>query len=51
MFDSTIYVTLWASANISYLLGKTENAEELWAKHVGGHIVWTRGIRCSNALR
>eukprot|EP00494_Astrolonche_serrata_P005100 UN05116 len=31
----TIYVTVWASANISLHLGKTENAEELRAKHVG----------------
>jgi hypothetical protein len=31
----TIYVILWASANISLHLGKTENAEELRAKHLG----------------
>uniref|UniRef100_A0A453JG49 Uncharacterized protein n=2 Tax=Aegilops tauschii subsp. strangulata TaxID=200361 RepID=A0A453JG49_AEGTS len=31
----TIYVTVWASANISLHLGKTENAEELRDKHVG----------------
>ncbi|KAK1280561.1 hypothetical protein QJS04_geneDACA002900 [Acorus gramineus] len=31
----TIYVTVWASPNISLHLGKTENAEETWRKHVG----------------
>uniref|UniRef100_A0ACD5XGA0 Uncharacterized protein n=1 Tax=Avena sativa TaxID=4498 RepID=A0ACD5XGA0_AVESA len=31
----TIYVTVWASANISLHFGKTESAEELRSKHVG----------------
>ncbi|ERN03475.1 hypothetical protein AMTRI_Chr02g261370 [Amborella trichopoda] len=31
----TIYVTVWASPNISLHFGKIENAEELWKKHVG----------------
>ncbi|CAM0873472.1 unnamed protein product [Alopecurus aequalis] len=31
----TIYITVWASANISLHLGKTETAEELRSKHVG----------------
>ncbi|KAK1298202.1 hypothetical protein QJS10_CPB14g00189 [Acorus calamus] len=31
----TIYVSVWASPNISLHLGKTENAEETWRKHVG----------------
>ncbi|GMH20185.1 hypothetical protein Nepgr_022026 [Nepenthes gracilis] len=31
----TIYVTIWASPNVSLHLGKTENADEIWRKHVG----------------
>ncbi|KAM5558604.1 GTP-binding protein BRASSINAZOLE INSENSITIVE PALE GREEN 2, chloroplastic [Rosa sericea] len=31
----TIYFTIWASPNISLHMGKTENAEETWRKHVG----------------
>ncbi|KAK9664414.1 hypothetical protein RND81_14G039900 [Saponaria officinalis] len=31
----TIYVTVYASLNVSLHLGKTENAEETWNKHVG----------------
>ncbi|KAL2923422.1 GTP-binding protein BRASSINAZOLE INSENSITIVE PALE GREEN 2 chloroplastic [Bienertia sinuspersici] len=31
----TIYVTVWASPNVSLHLGKTENADETWRKHVG----------------
>ncbi|ERN05611.1 GTP-binding protein BRASSINAZOLE INSENSITIVE PALE GREEN 2, chloroplastic isoform X1 [Amborella trichopoda] len=31
----TIYVTVWASPNMSLHFGKIENAEELWKKHVG----------------
>ncbi|TVU11362.1 hypothetical protein EJB05_44945, partial [Eragrostis curvula] len=31
----TIYITVWASSNIPLHLGKTENAEELQAKHFG----------------
>ncbi|GAV80778.1 MMR_HSR1 domain-containing protein, partial [Cephalotus follicularis] len=31
----TIYVTIWASPNISLHLGKIENADEIWKKHVG----------------
>ncbi|PIA58741.1 hypothetical protein AQUCO_00500588v1 [Aquilegia coerulea] len=31
----TIYVTVWASPNISLHLGKIENAEEIWRKHAG----------------
>lgn len=31
----TIYVTVWASPNVSLHLGKTENAEELRDKHFG----------------
>uniref|UniRef100_A0A803MAM5 Uncharacterized protein n=1 Tax=Chenopodium quinoa TaxID=63459 RepID=A0A803MAM5_CHEQI len=31
----TIYVTVWASPNVSLHLGKTENADETWSKHVG----------------
>lgn len=31
----TIYVTVWASSNISLHMGKIENAEETWRKHVG----------------
>lgn len=31
----TIYVTIWASPNISLHMGKIENAEETWRKHVG----------------
>lgn len=32
---STIYVTIWASPNISLHMGKTENADELQTNHVG----------------
>ncbi|KAJ0989112.1 hypothetical protein J5N97_007468 [Dioscorea zingiberensis] len=32
---STIYVTIWASPNVSLHMGKTENADELQTKHVG----------------
>lgn len=31
----TIYVTVWASPNVSLHLGKTENADETWNKHAG----------------
>ncbi|XP_062117925.1 GTP-binding protein BRASSINAZOLE INSENSITIVE PALE GREEN 2, chloroplastic [Humulus lupulus] len=31
----TIYVTIWASPNVSLHMGKIENAEETWKKHVG----------------
>uniref|UniRef100_A0A7N0T492 CP-type G domain-containing protein n=1 Tax=Kalanchoe fedtschenkoi TaxID=63787 RepID=A0A7N0T492_KALFE len=31
----TIYVTVWASPNISLHMGKTENADETWRKHAG----------------
>lgn len=31
----TIYITIWASPNISLHLGKTENADEISSKHVG----------------
>lgn len=31
----TIYVTIWASPNISLHLGKVENADEIQKKHVG----------------
>ncbi|KAK9144222.1 hypothetical protein Sjap_004125 [Stephania japonica] len=31
----TIYVTVWASSNISLHLGKVENADEIWKKHAG----------------
>ena len=32
---STIYVTIWASPNVSLHMGKTENANELQTSHVG----------------
>lgn len=31
----TIYVTVWASPNVSLHMGKIENADEIWRKHVG----------------
>ncbi|XVE95854.1 hypothetical protein REPUB_Repub02eG0170000 [Reevesia pubescens] len=31
----TIYVTIWASPNVSLHLGKVENADEIWKNHVG----------------
>ncbi|KAJ1404156.1 P-loop containing nucleoside triphosphate hydrolase [Sesbania bispinosa] len=31
----TIYVTVWASPNVSLHTGKIENAEEVWNNHVG----------------
>ncbi|KAK7378103.1 hypothetical protein VNO80_03539 [Phaseolus coccineus] len=31
----TIYVTVWASSNVSLHMGKIENADEFWRKHVG----------------
>lgn len=31
----TIYVTIWASPNVSLHLGKIENAEDIWRNHVG----------------
>ncbi|KAK4267445.1 hypothetical protein QN277_024224 [Acacia crassicarpa] len=31
----TIYVTVWASPNVSLHLGKIENADEIWTNHVG----------------
>lgn len=31
----TIYVTVCVSPNVSLHLGKIENAEETWTKHVG----------------
>lgn len=31
----TIYVTIWVSPNVSLHMGKTENAEETWRKHIG----------------
>lgn len=31
----TIYITVWASSNVSLHLGKIENADEIWKKHAG----------------
>lgn len=31
----TIYVIVWASANVSLHMGKIENADEVWRNHVG----------------
>ncbi|KAF5750253.1 hypothetical protein HS088_TW03G00586 [Tripterygium wilfordii] len=31
----TIYVTIWASPNVSLHMGKIENADEIWQNHVG----------------
>jgi len=31
----TIYITVWASPNVSLHMGKTENADEIRDKHVG----------------
>ncbi|KAK7285663.1 hypothetical protein RJT34_20441 [Clitoria ternatea] len=31
----TIYVTVWASPNVSFHMGKIENANEVWSNHVG----------------
>ncbi|CAL5193400.1 unnamed protein product [Lathyrus oleraceus] len=31
----TLYVTVWASPNVSLHMGKTENANEIWNNHVG----------------
>lgn len=31
----TIYITVWASPNVSLHMGKLENADETWRKHVG----------------
>ncbi|XP_027349854.1 GTP-binding protein BRASSINAZOLE INSENSITIVE PALE GREEN 2, chloroplastic [Abrus precatorius] len=31
----TIYVTVWASPNVSLHMGKIENADEVWSNHVG----------------
>ncbi|XP_057438016.1 GTP-binding protein BRASSINAZOLE INSENSITIVE PALE GREEN 2, chloroplastic [Lotus japonicus] len=31
----TIYVTVWASPNVSLHMGKIENADEVWKNHVG----------------
>ncbi|KAI4330527.1 hypothetical protein MLD38_028809 [Melastoma candidum] len=31
----TIYVTVWISPSVSLHLGKVENADEIWEKHVG----------------
>lgn len=31
----TIYVSIWASPNVSLHMGKIENADETWSKHAG----------------
>ncbi|KAJ6380854.1 hypothetical protein OIU77_029701 [Salix suchowensis] len=31
----TIYVTVWASPNVSLHMGKMENADEFWKNHIG----------------
>ncbi|RRT49398.1 hypothetical protein BHE74_00052452, partial [Ensete ventricosum] len=31
----TIYVTIWASSNVSFHMGKTDNADEIRMKHFG----------------
>jgi len=31
----TMYVTVWASPNVSLHMGKIENANEVWNNHVG----------------
>lgn len=31
----TIYVTIWASSNVSLHMGKTDNADEIRTKHFG----------------
>lgn len=32
---ATIYVTVWASPNVSLHMGKIENADEILSKHAG----------------
>uniref|UniRef100_A0A2P2IM83 Uncharacterized protein MANES_08G054900 n=1 Tax=Rhizophora mucronata TaxID=61149 RepID=A0A2P2IM83_RHIMU len=34
----TIYVTVWASPNVSLHLGKIENADDIWRNHVGARL-------------
>jgi hypothetical protein len=31
----TMYVTVWASTNVSLHMGKIENANDIWNNHVG----------------
>jgi len=31
----TMYVTVWASPNVSLHMGKIENASDIWNNHVG----------------
>lgn len=31
----TIYITVWASANVSLHMGKIENADDIWKNHIG----------------
>ncbi|PWA44869.1 P-loop containing nucleoside triphosphate hydrolases superfamily protein [Artemisia annua] len=40
----TIYVTIWASPNVSLHLGKIENAEEIWSKHAGVRLQPPNGV-------
>ncbi|GJY76295.1 GTP-binding protein brassinazole insensitive pale green 2, chloroplastic isoform X1 [Tanacetum coccineum] len=40
----TIYVTIWASPNVSLHLGKIENAEEIWNKHAGVRLQPPNGV-------
>ncbi|MFS8027242.1 putative nitric-oxide synthase (NADPH) [Helianthus anomalus] len=40
----TIYVTVWASPNVSLHLGKVENADEIWNKHAGVRLQPSIGV-------
>nr|GEV83710.1 GTP-binding protein brassinazole insensitive pale green 2, chloroplastic [Tanacetum cinerariifolium] len=40
----TIYVTIWASPNVSLHLGKIENADEIWNKHAGVRLQPPNGV-------
>ncbi|KAK9987270.1 hypothetical protein SO802_032221 [Lithocarpus litseifolius] len=46
----TIYVTIWASPNVSLHLGKVENAEDIWRNHVGVRLQPPVGADCTSQL-
>ncbi|PNX82125.1 GTP binding protein, partial [Trifolium pratense] len=46
----TIYVTVWASANVSLHMGKIENANEIWNNHVGVRLQGRVSRQCGHGI-
>ncbi|KAK6945213.1 hypothetical protein RJ641_026315 [Dillenia turbinata] len=46
----TTYVTVWASPNVSLHIGKTENADDVYKKHVGVQLQDREAYRLNNYI-